>query len=121
MTSMQTMLPIMLTEGVSKGRISIQKMVEVMCRNPAKTHGVYPKKGTIEVGSDADLVIIDMNNKLKVSHSMLKSPVGYSEYEGWEMIWPLQVLLRGRVMVKNNQIVGKPGSSKYVPANKLAS
>ena len=61
-------------------------------------------------------MIIDMNNKLKVSHDMLKSQVGYSEYEGWEMIWPLQVLLRGRVIAKNNQIVGKRGISKYIPA-----
>jgi dihydropyrimidinase len=114
--SMQTMLPIMLTEGVSKGRISIQKMVEVLCHNPAKIHGVFPQKGTIDVGSDADLVIIDMKNKLKVSQKMLKTPVGYSQYEGWEMIWPLQVILRGRVMAKNNQIVGKPGISRYVPA-----
>lgn len=114
--SMQTMLPVMLTEGVSKGRISIEKMVEVVCQNPAKTHGVFPKKGTIDIGSDADLVIVDMNNKLKVNQKMLRTPTGYTQYEGWELIWPLQVILRGRVMAKNNQIVGKAGVSQYVPA-----
>jgi dihydropyrimidinase/dihydroorotase len=60
-------LPIMLSEGVNKGRISLEKLVEVCCANNAKAMGIYPKKGVIEVGSDADLVVVDLNKKVTIS------------------------------------------------------
>ena len=57
---LETSLPVMLTEGVNKGRITMQKLVEVMCENPAKLFRIFPKKGTLQVGADADVVLVDL-------------------------------------------------------------
>ena len=69
-------LPVMLTEGVHKNRISLEKLVEVCCENPARIFGIYPKKGTISVGSDADLVLVDLQRAMKVQRDMIYSSAG---------------------------------------------
>lgn len=64
---LETSLPVMLTEGVNKGRIPMQKLVEVMCENPAKLFRIFPKKGTLQVGADADVVLVDLNKEYTVT------------------------------------------------------
>ena len=81
----EAMLPVMLSEGVNKGRISLPRLVKVCCENPAKAFGLYPKKGLLRVGSDADLVLVDLKKKQKIDKSMLFSTASWSVFEGREV------------------------------------
>jgi D-hydantoinase len=112
----ESFLPIMLGEGVSKRKITLQKLVEILCYNNAKTFGIYPQKGTIQVGSDADLVIIDMKKKGKISNSALHYKVSaYTNFDGWETTgWPVVTMVRGKVVVENDKMVAKPGWGRYI-------
>lgn len=113
-------LPLMLSEGVNKGRISFEKLIEVCCCNPAKVFGIFPKKGIIGIGSDADLVIVDMDKKAKVTLETLHSPAGFSVYEGWQLKgWPVLTMVRGNIVMEGGEIVGKPGTGKYIPRKKI--
>lgn len=108
-------LPIMLSEGVNKGRISLEKMVEVCCSNNAKAMGIYPKKGVIRVGSDADLVIVDLNRKVKISAETDHMLTNYSLWEDWEVTgYPVLTMLRGNIMVEDGNLFAKPGIGQYI-------
>ncbi|MBI4319387.1 MAG: amidohydrolase family protein [Chloroflexi bacterium] len=114
-------LPVMLSEGVNKGRISLEKMVELCCENPARIFGLYPKKGVIAVGSDADLVIVDLDLTKEVKREMIQCGAGWSIYEGWQMKgWPVMVILRGNVVMDwpadapRARMVGEP-IGRYLP------
>jgi dihydropyrimidinase len=99
------------SEGVRRGRISLNKFVEVTSTNAAKLFGLYPRKGTIAVGSDADLVLFDPNLTRAVEASMLKSRAGYSVYEGWQVTgWPILTLRRGEVVFEKDAVISQPGS-----------
>lgn len=112
----ESLLPIMLSEGVNKGRITIQKLVEVLCYNNAKTFGLFPRKGTIQVGSDADLVIVDLDKKAKMTVRPEHGCYDYTPYEGWEVKgWPVLTMLRGNVLVEKGRLVAEPGIGKYIP------
>jgi D-hydantoinase len=117
MPGLETMLPIMVSEGVNKGKISLEKMVEILCYNNARVFGLYPQKGAIEVGSDADIVVIDVEKKVKLEASQLHYKISdYTPYEGWEITgWPILTMVRGNVVVENNQMVTKPGWGRYIP------
>jgi dihydroorotase-like cyclic amidohydrolase len=118
---LETLLPIMLSEGVNKGRITLEKLVEVLCYNNAKTFGIYPQKGTIQVGSDADLVIVDLEKKVKLTSANQHYTISdYCLYEGWEVKgWPVLTMLRGNVVVEDGKKVAKPGIGKYIPRTLL--
>jgi dihydropyrimidinase len=100
-----TLLPVMLSKGVNEGKVSLERVVEVTSYNAARIFGLYPKKGTIEIGSDADIAIIDLDLIQKVTPEILQSYSDYSIYEGWELQgWPLFTLVRGRVIMENGQV-----------------
>jgi len=108
-------LPVMLSEGVNKNRISLEKLVEVCCEKPAKIFGRYPRKGTISVGSDADMVIVDLTKKVTYTPKMSPSIATWSIYDGWEFKgWPVCTILRGRVVAEEGKIVAEPGIGKYL-------
>ena len=112
---LDTMLPMLLSEGVRTGRISLGRFVEVTSTNAAKLFGLYPRKGTIAVGSDADLVIFDPNVRRAIKGSALKSNSDYSAFEGWEVTgWPVVTLRRGEIVFRDNEVVGLPGSGELV-------
>lgn len=117
MPGLETMLPIMLSEGVNKGKISLEKLVEVLCCNNARVFGLYPKKGAIEVGSDADIVILDMAKKVKFSASQLHYKISdYTPFEGWDITgWPTLTMVRGQVVFQDGQLTAKPGWGRYIP------
>ncbi|MBI4525817.1 MAG: amidohydrolase family protein [Deltaproteobacteria bacterium] len=113
---MELTLPLLLSEGVNKGRISIEKLVEICCYAPAKIFGVYPKKGAIAVGADADLVIVDDSERRKVSAKKLHSLCDWTVYEGWELKgWPVATLLRGKPVAKKGEIMAEPGTGRWLP------
>src|SRR6187551_2268933 len=101
--------------GVRAGRISLNRMVELLCTNPAKLFGLYPKKGTVAVGSDADLVVFDPEKKLTITAANQHSKTDYNLYEGTEVTGsPEVVLLRGNVLVEGDELVASPGIGQYV-------
>jgi len=106
--------------GVREGRISLNRMVELLATNPAKLFGLYPKKGTLAVGSDGDVVIFDPNRKLTISASTAPSATDYNLYEGTQVIGsPEVVLLRGNVLVENDELVAKPGIGQFIKRAKF--
>jgi dihydropyrimidinase len=101
--------------GVRAGRISLNRMVELLSTNPAKLFGLYPRKGTLAVGSDADIVVFDPDKRLTISAATHHSRSDYNLYEGTEVQGsPEIVLLRGNVLVENDQLVAAPGIGQFV-------
>ena len=101
--------------GVRAGRISLNRMVELLCTNPAKLFGLYPRKGTIAVGSDADIVVFDPEKRHTISASTHHSKIDYNLYEGTEVTGsPEVVLLRGNVLFENDEVVAQPGIGQFV-------
>ncbi|HEX3722021.1 MAG TPA: amidohydrolase family protein [Nitrolancea sp.] len=113
--NLQAMLPMLYSEGVRSGKISLSRFVEVLSTNVAKLFGLYPRKGTIAVGSDADVVVFDPNLTRTIDAAMLKSNVDYSVYQGWEVTgWPVVTLRRGEIVFQNDTVIGKAGSGQVV-------
>jgi dihydropyrimidinase len=111
----ETMLPFMLSEGVNKGRISLERLSEICSYNTAKIFGLHPRKGTISIGSDADLTIIDLHKKIKVSPEVLHTASDFTLFDGWSFEgWPILTMVRGNIVMENGDIVGKPGTGKYL-------
>jgi dihydropyrimidinase len=109
-------MELMYSEGVAKGRMSLNRFVEVNCTAPAKIFGLYPQKGTIAVGADADLVIFDPNKKHKISAETHHMNCDYSAYEGWQVTGQVKtVLLRGTVAIENGKALIGKGFGKYLP------
>ncbi|MFT3910186.1 MAG: dihydropyrimidinase [Ferruginibacter sp.] len=119
--AIENRMELLFSEGVSKGKITLNKYVEVACTNPAKIFGMFPRKGTIAVGSDADIVIIDPNEKHTLSVKSHHMNVDYSGYEGWELTGKVKtVLLRGLVAIDNNQCLLEKGYGKFIKRNKVS-
>ncbi|HEY7562014.1 MAG TPA: amidohydrolase family protein, partial [Gaiellaceae bacterium] len=101
--------------GVRAGRISLNRMVELLATNPAKFFGLYPRKGRIAVGSDADVVVFDPDRRVTISAERSHSRVDYNLYEGTEVTGaPETVLVRGKVIVDGGELVGQPGDGRFV-------
>ena len=95
-------------------------MVELLATNPAKLFGLYPRKGTLAVGSDADIVVFDPEKKVTISAATHHSKVDYNLYEGTEVQGsPDVVLLRGNVLVADGELVAKPGIGQFVARAKF--
>jgi dihydropyrimidinase len=105
-----TMLPLLWTHGVRAGRITPSRLVELTAEAPARAFGLYPRKGVVRPGADADLVIVDPARPRVVDSSSLRSWSDFSAYEGMELYgWPTATVLRGRVVAENGAPVGQPG------------
>jgi dihydropyrimidinase len=114
--NLQTLRPMLYSEGVRTGRISLQRFVELTATNAARLFGLYPRKGTIAPGSDADLVLFDPNLTRTVEPAMLKSNADYSVFEGWEVTgWPVTTLSRGEIVFEHDRVIGSPGRGELQP------
>lgn len=112
-------LPILFSEGVTKGRMSLEQFVAVTAANPARTYGLYPRKGTIAIGSDADIAIWDPGMTVTLRHELLHDGADYTPYEGREIVgWPVMTLVRGRRVVENGKLVGRKGAGEYLPRDR---
>jgi dihydropyrimidinase len=110
-----TLLPILLSEGVHKRGISLEKVAEIASLNPARIFNLFPRKGTIQVGSDADLCIVDMNLSKRVEPTMLQGHSDFSVYEGWTLKgWPVMTMVRGSMVMKDGHIVGPKGHGRFI-------
>lgn len=118
--AIENRMELLFSEGVNKGRITLNKYVEVASTNAAKIFGMFPKKGTIAVGSDADIVLFDANETHTLSAKTHHMNVDYSGYEGWEVKGKVKtVLLRGQVVINNNECKVSKGYGQFVKRNKV--
>ncbi len=116
--SIGTALPIILSEGVNKDRISLDKLIKLTSVNAAKIFGMYPKKGSLEKGSDADITLIDLKKEMKVSNDLFGGFSDYLVYEGWNLKgWPVKTIIRGELVAEDFEVIGKPGFGKLVDRN----
>lgn len=113
-------LPLLFSEGVNTGRLTVNEFVALTATNAAKLYGLHPRKGTIAVGADADLAIWDPNKKVTVEYdTMIHDAVGFTPYEGRHLTgWPETVLSRGRVVIENATLCAQPGSGKFLDCAK---
>jgi dihydropyrimidinase len=111
----ESRLSLLYTYGVEAGRITLNQWVELCCTNPAKSFGIYPQKGNLSVGADADLVIFDPKKEFTISNSRLHENVDYSPYEGMKLHgYPEKTIFRGNVVVQNGVYSGLKGSGRFL-------
>lgn len=110
---LETLLPMLYSEGVAKGRISLHRFVEVTATNAARLFGLFPRKGTIAVGSDADIAIWDPHATRVVDSRTMETQADYSPYDGWQVTgWPVVTISRGEVVYDGGRIVAAPGRGR---------
>jgi dihydropyrimidinase len=109
-------MPILWTFGVGAGRISPNRFVELTSTNPAKIFGLYPRKGSLEVGADADLVVWDPDRELTYGVKYARHRTDYNLWEGWKLRgFPEKVFLRGQLIVDGDRWLGRPGMGRFLP------
>jgi dihydropyrimidinase len=112
----ETRLPILFSEGVMTRRIDLSRFVALTATNHAKLYGLYPQKGTITVGSDADLALWDPKVQRTITNDMLHHGADYTPYEGMQITgWPVTVILNGKVAVQDGALKLTPGAGRYLP------
>jgi dihydropyrimidinase len=109
-------LPILFSEGVGKGRIDLNQFVRITATNPARLFGLYPRKGSIAPGFDADLVLWDATKKVTLTNDLMQHVMDYTPYEGMQVTgWPVATLRRGEVVMRDGRVQAAPGSGRYLP------
>ena len=112
-------MPLLFSEGVGKGRIGLNRFVELTATNAAKIYGLHPRKGTIAVGSDADIAIWDPDLTITVSNDTVHDNVGYTPYAGLTLTgWPITVISRGRTVIEGGELKVERGSGLFLPCDK---
>jgi dihydropyrimidinase len=113
---LEARLPLLFDAMVTQGRLGLEKFVELTSLAPAKIYGLYPRKGVLAVGSDADIAIWNGKKTVRLSASMLHDRAGYTPYEGRSLTgWPEMVLSRGRVVIRDGELKVAPGSGRFLP------
>lgn len=108
-------LPVTFTEGVSKGRIDASTFVALVATNPAKRFGLYPRKGSLAIGSDADIVVFDPGRRVTLTNAMMHHGSDYTPYEGYDCVgFPVATYLRGRLIFNGDRVLGPPGAGKHL-------
>jgi dihydropyrimidinase len=112
-----TMLPVLLSKGVNEHRIGIERIAEVTSYNTARIFGMYPKKGTIQPGSDADLTIVDLDLEKTITPDLLQSYSDYTIYDGWKLRgWPVMTIVRGNIIMEEGQVATEAlGHGEFIP------
>ena len=116
MPGIESRLPVLFDAMVSKGRLGLQKFVEVTATAPAKIYNLHPRKGSIAIGADADIVLWDPKRQVKLTDAMMHDRAGYTPYAGRTITgWPVTVMRRGEVIVSDGKLSAKPGSGSWLP------
>jgi len=116
----ETRLPILFTEGVSKGRISPERFVELTSTGPARIFGMHPRKGTVELGADADLIVVDPEREVTVGVAMLHSDIDYTPYDGRVLRgFPEWTISRGEVVVSEGELLAERGRGRLVERGRI--
>ena len=115
MPGSELMIPLVYTYGVREGRIDLHQMVHYMCANPAKIFGMYPEKGSLQVGTDADIMIFDPERQLTVDWRDMETNCDWSPYQGWKLHgYPDMTLVRGKVVAEKGRFTGDVGYGRFV-------
>jgi dihydropyrimidinase len=118
----ETRMDVLFSEGVASQRLDLARYVRLTAENPAKLFGLYPRKGAIAIGSDADLAVIDPAWSGRLSLAELHSACDYSLWDGWDLRGRVRAtVLRGRVLVQDGRWVGPTGAGEFVPASALTA
>ena len=113
--SVQTSIGMLYAEGVKKGRISLGQFVAVTATNPAKLFGMWPQKGSLLPGADADLVIIDPERRVRITAENIQSNTDYDPFEGYEGVgWPVMTLSRGDLIARDGEVLSTPGRGRFL-------
>jgi len=116
---LETRLPLLFSEGVRTGRITLNQFVALTSTNPAKLYGLSPRKGTIAIGADADIAIWDPTKEVTIENRMLHHAVDYTPYEGMRVTgWPVTTLVRGERVWDEGQVRGQAGFGQFLPCGK---
>jgi len=116
MPGSETFLPLMLSEGVNKGRISLEKLVDVCCYRPARKFGLTSRKGVLDIGADADLVLIDLEKEDIAPENPAYSNSDFSTVAGKKIKgWPVLTMVRGKIVARDGEISGERGYGRYIP------
>jgi dihydropyrimidinase len=108
-------LPLVFSEGVGEGRVDLNHFVRLVATNPARLFGLYPRKGTIAPGSDADLVLWDAAKKVTITNALMQHHIDYTPYEGRTVTgWPVATVKAGRVVMRDGKVQAEPGSGQYL-------
>lgn len=111
---LQETLPLFLTE-VAAGRLSLERLVELGSAAPARTFGLWPRKGAVQAGSDADLVVVDLTARSTIREADVLSKCGWTAWDGWEVQgMPVMTFVRGRIVYRDGSVVGEPGWGRQV-------
>lgn len=109
------MMPLLLDEGYHKRHLPLEHLAYLMSTAPAKSFALYPQKGAMAIGSDADLVLVDLAQERTVTSDMPQVPDGYTVYEGIKLKgWPVRTILRGRTVASDHKILAEPGCGRYI-------
>lgn len=112
---MGTLLPILLSEGVNKDRLTLQQLATLTSLNAAKIFGMHPRKGSLQKDSDADIVLVDLKKEKKASAELVDGFSDYNVYEGMRLRgWPVKTLVRGTIVAEDSEVVAKPGFGKFI-------
>jgi len=112
----EQMLSVVYQEGINKGRLTLPRLVQVMCENPAKIFGLYPKKGVLQPGSDADIVLFDPTVEHTLSAEAQHCKADFTMFEGKEILGkPVFSMQRGNVIIEDGELKRSPGSAQYLP------
>ena len=118
---LETLMPMLFSEGVVAGRISLDKFVELTSANAARLFGLHPRKGAIAVGSDADLALWDPRKRTTIDGARMRSRAGYSVYDGWTVQgWPRIVIRRGQVVLADGSSLAQPGQGQWIRRTRAA-
>lgn len=117
LASIQDMVPLLLTQ-VNKGKTSLERFVLLTSENPARLAGLYPRKGAIQVGSDADFTVVDMKAEKTIREDEVISKVNFTPWEGYTVKGiPVYTIVRGNIVMQDGKIIGKKGYGEYIAAN----
>ena len=112
---LETRAPLLFSEGVVAGRIDIERFVALNSANAAKIYGIYPRKGTISIGADADIALWDPEKRVTICNADLHHNVDYTPFEGMVVQgWPVTVLSRGDVICDNGELLGAKGRGRFL-------
>jgi dihydropyrimidinase len=112
---MPLILPVLLSEGVRKRGLSLERIAEISSANVARIFGMWPRKGSLQVGADADLVIVDLDKEQIITPAGLRGRADYSIYEGMTMTgWPVLTMLRGQIIARDGELLAQEGQGQFL-------
>jgi dihydropyrimidinase len=122
LNTIEYMMPVVFREAVHRGRLSLNRFVEVFSENPAKLFGLYPRKGSIEVGADGDVVVWDPSAAATASATRQHGNADFATFEGFELLGiPVLTMQRGEIVMENGELVGRQGRSEFLARDRQAT